>query len=225
MEKSQTNTGGDYREKSWKQHQYACFYSRVFLSARFPIGCALPCPDSGDVGFQVSREDFLAASFVFPIVDLELFSESIKGTKFLLKHLRPKDNQRHKVRGTKGTTLPNYLCLYPTYLDPPTHRHVGSSGFCWTHGALHRRLVSYNSTLNGRYFATGRCEEKAPVPQEGLELSSKPSSGTFFTSKCYYLGETAAQYGSESSADYLPANPLDTRLELYRLHIVDIHKM
>lgn len=47
---------------------------------------------------------------------------------------------------------------------------------------------------------------EAPLTHEGLELSSKPSSGTFFTSKCDYLGETAAQKGSESSADYLPAN-------------------
>lgn len=51
------------------------------------------------------------------------------------------------------------------------------------------------------------CEEKALVICEGLELSSKPSSGTFFLSKCDDLGETATQNGSESSADYLPANP------------------
>lgn len=48
-----------------------------------------------------------------------------------------------------------------------------------------------------------RCEKKAPLTDEGFELSSKPSSGT---SKYDYLGETAAQNGSESSTDYLPAN-------------------
>lgn len=153
LEKCQTNTRGDSREKSRKQHQYACFYSRVLPCSSvssFPdwLQCSLSWLRRRRLSSLTWR--FLVVSFVFTIVDLELFSELINGTNFLVKHLRPKDShRRHKVIGQEGDkgdkTARLSLCVPHIPGSPPPTSMLVPQGFVGHMGLFtDAAVVSYN---------------------------------------------------------------------------------